>query len=599
MKKQVIISGIILSVVFYLLLSSFSSLQNSIEKQTKDEFNREQRLITERIVFQLEDMFDGIRKGVLFLRHPFALLKLIDAIDSGDKKEIPFWRDGIEKVYIPFTSSHPFCDEITFADNNGNEIVKVIRDLSGYIGAVEESHLKKISGAPLFIEAIKLDYGNTYITRSENRIKVGTPVYHNLQKKGVVIVEMETDKAYSIIAPIKYGEKSHTMLFTDKGELLFCSQGLTEGQHRGEIEYILKNPEGGYTEIPESHGEKDILMASSSLKVGDERLVVAIEATSMEVTNRIKGFEKKRKEILIILAMVTIGGGVYFHKVRSDRISAEVKAREEEEALKKIKALNKQLEDSNHELELLNNELNMASERMKELDRMKTDFLNIVTHDIRTPLTSIRAYADMLIMYQDKPETLKKVYNEFLNIIKKESIRLGNLINDYLDLEKMESGGVTFRQEPVDMLSIINDTIVTHHGEAIEKGISLKSVILEKIPVIIGDDGKIRQVIANLLNNAIKFTPQGGEVKVSAAKDGDKLEIAVEDTGAGIPKEYHDKIFERFVQIEGKEKIKKGTGLGLPIVKNIIEHHGGRVWVESEEGKGAKFLFTLPIGAKT
>ncbi|MBI3814217.1 MAG: hypothetical protein HY279_07115 [Nitrospinae bacterium] len=383
------------------------------------------------------------------------------------------------------------------------------------------------------------------------------------------------------------------MLFTTKGEQLFCSQGLTKEQHRAEIEYISKNPEGGYTELPESHGERDILMASSSLNMGNERWAVVIEATSGEVTQRIKEFETKRRRILIILAIVIIGGGVYFHKVRSDRIKAE----QEAESLRKLEVINKQLEDSKHELELLNSELNTANERLKELDRQKTDFLNIVTHDIRTPLTSIRAYTDMLLMYKDKPETLQRVYEEFLNIIKKESIRLGNLINDYLDLAKMESGQVTFRREPVDMRGIISDSVVTYHGEAIEKGINnLRYVIADDVPVIIADDGKVRQVVANLLSNAVKYTSQGGTVAVSAVKSGDDIEISIEDTGSGIPKEYHEKVFERFVQVEGgKERVKKGTGLGLPIAKNIVEHHGGKVWVESEEGKGAKFIFTLPI----
>ncbi len=596
MKKQVIISGIILAVVFYLLLSAFSGLQNAIENQTKLEFNREQHLITERIVFQLEDMFDGMRKSVLFLRHPFALLKLIDAIDSGDKKEIAFWRDGIEKVYIPFMDSHPVCDDIIFADNDGREVVRVIRDSSGHGRAVEALNLKNISDTGIFIETNKLDYGSSVLMRLENRIKVGTPVYHKEQRKGVVIFEMEIDKIYSILAPVKYGEKSHTMLFTTKGKQLFCSQGLNEEQHRKEIEYVLKNPEGGYTEIPESHGEKNILMASAPLKFGDEEWAVVIEATSGEVTQRIKEFEKKRKGILIILAVVIIGGGAYFHKMRSDRIRAE----DEAEGLRKLEVINKKLEDSKHELELLNSELNTANERLKELDRQKTDFLNIVTHDIRTPLTSIRAYTDMLIMYKDKPETLQRVYEEFLNIIKKESIRLGNLINDYLDLAKMESGQVTFRREPVDIRGIISDSVVTYHGEAIEKGINLRYFIADDVPVVTADDGKVRQVAANILSNAVKYTPQGGTVAVSAVKKGDNIEISIEDTGPGIPKEYHEKVFERFVQLEGgKERAKKGTGLGLPIVKNIVEHHGGKVWVESEEGKGAKFIFTLPIGTKT
>jgi signal transduction histidine kinase len=225
--------------------------------------------------------------------------------------------------------------------------------------------------------------------------------------------------------------------------------------------------------------------------------------------------------------------------VRSDRIKAEQEAKD----FRKLEVSHKELSDSMEVRERLNYELGIANERLIEVDRQKTDFLNIVTHDIRTPLTSIRAYTDMLLMYKDKPETLQRVYENFLNIIKKESMRLENLVNDYLDLAKIESGRITFRSEPVNISGIISDSIVTYHGEAIERGISLRSVISEDIPVITADDGKIRQVLGNLLSNAIKYTPTGGTVTVSAEKNGDNIEVFVEDTGAGIPEEYHEKIF--------------------------------------------------------
>ena len=116
------------------------------------------------------------------------------------------------------------------------------------------------------------------------------------------------------------------------------------------------------------------------------------------------------------------------------------------------------------------------------------------------------------------------------------------------------------------------------------------------MPTINSDDGKLRQVASNLLSNAVKYTPKGGTITISAEKRGKYVEVCVEDTGPGISEEYHEKIFEKFIQVQnGKERVKRGTGLGLPIVKYIIKHLGGRVWVESEEGKGAKFLFALPI----
>jgi len=175
-------------------------------------------------------------------------------------------------------------------------------------------------------------------------------------------------------------------------------------------------------------------------------------------------------------------------------------------------------------------------------------------------------------------------------------MRLENLVNDYLDLAKIEAGQMIFKSEPVDIKGIINKSLAIYYGEAMEYGINLKSTISSDLPTINSDDGKLRQVASNLLSNAVKYTPKGGTITISAEKRGKYVEVCVEDTGPGISEEYHEKIFEKFIQVQnGKERVKRGTGLGLPIVKYIIKHLGGRVWVESEEGKGAKFLFALPI----
>ncbi|OGW05824.1 MAG: hypothetical protein A2W77_01865 [Nitrospinae bacterium RIFCSPLOWO2_12_39_16] len=202
----------------------------------------------------------------------------------------------------------------------------------------------------------------------------------------------------------------------------------------------------------------------------------------------------------------------------------------------------------------------------------------------------------MLLMHKDKPETIKKIFVEFLEVIRHEGMRLENLVNDYLDLAKIEAGQMIFKSEPVDIKGIINKSLAIYYGEAMEYGINLKSTISSDLPTINSDDGKLRQVASNLLSNAVKYTPKGGTITISAEKRGKYVEVCVEDTGPGISEEYHEKIFEKFIQVQnGKERVKRGTGLGLPIVKYIIKHLGGRVWVESEEGKGAKFLFALPI----
>jgi len=597
MRKRYIffVSIVLVFVLLYLFVYMFSGIQKDIENHIREEFNKEQHLVTERVAFQIEDMLNEANSEILFVRNPFAMIKLIEAIDSGNKKEIAFWRDGLERVYLPLLNSHPLYRSITFADEKGDEVVKVESNLMEYIHTMVGVNLKNLSDDLIFKETIKLNDGQIYMSRYHNVIKISTPVYHN-SIKGIVVIGIDMDDINSLIFSVKYGAKSHTMLFTDKGNLLFCSRSLTEEQHKGEIEYILKNPSSNYTEIPESHGEKDILIAKSSLNINNEKWVVAIETTADEITGHIKKFEEKKQRLFIVLLLISAAFLSYFFKIGSDKIKAEIRAEEEIKTSKKLEAINKELTYSKERLERLNDELNTANEKLKNIDRQKTDFLNIVAHDLRTPLTSIRSYTDMLIMNKDKPETINKVFDEFLDVIRHEGIRLENLVNDYLDLAKIEAGLMIFKREAANIKMIINKSLAVYLGEAMAHDINLKSIVSKDLPLITADGGKLSQVVSNLLSNAIKYTPKGGTITVSAEEKGEYIEVCVEDSGSGISEEYHEKIFEKFTQVEdGKKRFKKGTGLGLPIVKYIVEHHDGKVWVESEKEKGAKFFFTLPI----
>jgi signal transduction histidine kinase len=268
----------------------------------------------------------------------------------------------------------------------------------------------------------------------------------------------------------------------------------------------------------------------------------------------------------------------------------------------------------------MNEEILVANQRLKELDRQKSDFLNVVAHDLRTPLTSIRSYADLLLMYKDEPAEIRE---EFLTIISKESVRLGNLIDDFLNLARIESGTMKFAMETIDIGELIDHTIAVFQGETGRRHIFLTREIEPGLPEIMADGDRLGQVLANLLSNATKFTPEGGAIAVqarlilcsesgvgaelslhsslstkSSALHGNLVEVSVADTGGGIDPKDHQRIFEKFGQVEdrGDGRVKGGTGLGLTITKEILERHGGRIWVESELGKGAKFVFTLPVG---
>jgi signal transduction histidine kinase len=257
---------------------------------------------------------------------------------------------------------------------------------------------------------------------------------------------------------------------------------------------------------------------------------------------------------------------------------------------------------SSDELGLLAAEFNNMALKLKELDEMKRDFVSSVTHELRSPLTAIESYATDLI--DGGEEQLKKTGIDDLAVIKNNSIRLSRFINDLLDTAKLESGRMDINCKSIDLAATINDAAKLFKAKAGEKEITIKTDIQTGIPNVSADEDRIRQVIINLIGNSIKFTPKQGEIKLSAGttKDSDSfVYVCVSDNGPGIPADKLDSIFNKFEQIKGtREQLNapKGTGLGLYIVKNIIELHKGRVWAESpaEPGKkGARFTFILPV----
>lgn len=238
-------------------------------------------------------------------------------------------------------------------------------------------------------------------------------------------------------------------------------------------------------------------------------------------------------------------------------------------------------------------ELEAANEKLKELDQMKSEFLNTVSHELRTPLTSIKAFAEILL---DNVGEDVETQTEFLQIINKESDRLTRLINNLLDLSRIEAGRMKWEDEQLDLHEVAESALNALRGSAEKKGLIVTSELEEDLPTR-GDKDKLIQVITNLLGNAIKFTAEGGEVTVRAGrKDLLTGRIEVEDSGVGIDPEFHESIFNKFSQVDSSEtRDIKGSGLGLPIARSIVEHHGGQLFVESEAGVGSTFIVELPL----
>lgn len=232
--------------------------------------------------------------------------------------------------------------------------------------------------------------------------------------------------------------------------------------------------------------------------------------------------------------------------------------------------------------------------REVQADRAKSEFVSTVSHELRTPMTAIKGYTDLLAL--GAVGELNEAQERFLRIIQENANRLTALINDLLDISRIETGRIELSLGPVSIPELVQSVANSMRTQAEEKHLDLAYQVAEDIPAILGDKDRLTQVLMNLVGNAILYTDAGGRVEIRAERLDDALAVSVADTGIGIPPEDISKIFERFFRGES-ERIQQcqGTGLGLPIVKSFVEMHGGRIWVESEVGKGSTFTFTLPL----
>lgn len=253
----------------------------------------------------------------------------------------------------------------------------------------------------------------------------------------------------------------------------------------------------------------------------------------------------------------------------------------------------RKLEQKSHELELASAELREANSRLRALDRLKDEFISTVTHELRTPLTSIRAFSEILLA---NPDMDVEQRGKFLGIIVKESERLTRLINQVLDMAKIDSGRIDWHSDELDLGALIQDAINATSQLFKDKAVDLQISLGEERVMCIGDHDRMTQVVINLLSNAVKFCPdQGGRVAILLRPYLNRWHIKVTDNGPGIDADQHTLIFEKFHQVNDSHAGKpKGTGLGLAISEKIVVHHRGRIWVESEIGEGATFIVELP-----
>ncbi len=247
-------------------------------------------------------------------------------------------------------------------------------------------------------------------------------------------------------------------------------------------------------------------------------------------------------------------------------------------------------------------QLERTNQELKKLDAMKSEFVSVASHELRTPLAAIKNAIQLIL--SGKTGEINENQLKFLSMAERNINRLTNILNDLLSLSRIESGRVELKFENIAVKGIIEPVVSSLRPQADVKSIDIEIDVPDPLPSVYVDKEKMEQVLINLIGNAIKFTPEGGKIGVSARAFSEertggavkRVAISVRDTGIGIPKEHLHSIFEKFYQVEGSlHRSAGGTGLGLAITKGLVEAHQGKIWAESEVGKGSTFTFTLPI----
>lgn len=233
---------------------------------------------------------------------------------------------------------------------------------------------------------------------------------------------------------------------------------------------------------------------------------------------------------------------------------------------------------------------------IRRTEKMRRDFVANVSHELRTPLSAIHGYAETLLEGAlEDPELAR----EFVQVMFRHSTRLSQLVADLLDLSKLESPDFALELTPIPLASLVRGVMSMVEQAANAKGVSMTLLAEEPILPVLGHESMLEQVVTNLLDNAIKYTPSGGHTTITLSQaDEETVQVAITDTGMGIPPKHLPRLFERFYRVDkSRSREMGGTGLGLSIVKHIVQSHGGNIWVESEVGQGTTFTFTLQVAA--
>lgn len=476
-----------------------------------------------------------------------------------------------------------------------------------------------------FIEAIK---GNMYVSdvslsdiSDTPEIIITSPVRRNGETVAVFAARVSLENLYRIIEKIDIGKSGEVFIVNQDGDIIFHknrSRILKENVNNNFAVKEVTYEKNGINEYVNYKGE-NVLGSYYWLPLYRWGLIAERNIDEAYIGVLILG------KVMVAISLFAVMGVVFLALVISGNITRPIKSLEEGalgllcgnfkpipvtsvneigrlteifnsmagELLEIRKKLEAKIEHANRDLEEKNKELTCANEELKKLDELKSDFLSLVSHELKTPLSSMRISAEYLESEKNIDDAIKK---ELLSIILRNIDRQTRLINDLLDLSRIEAGKTELQLENVSIREIADASFENIKQIASKKNISV-TLNIPDLSSVMADREKLIIVLNNLFENALKFTPDGGSIILSAEEDSNGIEVSMNDTGIGMEKEKLEKIFDKFYQVDSSSRRKTGgCGLGLSISSGIIRAHDSVIHVKSEPGKGSTFSFKLKKG---
>lgn len=441
--------------------------------------------------------------------------------------------------------------------------------------------------------------GPVYFVEREPRLILASPV---LNQSGNIIAILKAEVALSALEPIiahsNLGQDGYLYLVDQAGYIIGSSSNLNLAPAGTDLtsSTLVKKVLAGGAEFNLNEAIKfdSILNQGETYGVGRKiaklNWGVIVEWPSAEAMNIVPQIVGRLFLASLLLLAVLIMFSIWLaRKFAQPILDLKVAADQIGQGRFDV-VLKKQSQD---EIGDLARSFETMTVSLKELERLKDEFVFIAAHELRTPVTAIRGYAEML---QDTAKDMSEQSKGFVNQLQQAGARLATLVNDLLEVARSQAGRLKVNTTPLDILPIIQNILAELTPLAKEKNHTVVFTPPEALPQVLADKDKLQEVLVNLLSNAIKYTPAGGLITLKLEEKASALLISVKDNGIGISPEDQAKLFQRFFRVESEEtKNIQGTGLGLFIVRQIVEHMNGQIWVESSKGQGCDFKFTLPL----